>query len=702
MKTLRITFSAIMLGSGLTGIGQLPDFTLVDTGTIYEYGAFQQHLSGIVIDADHDGDMDPIIGNDGAGILPPLMMYKNERNGIYVIRNFLPPTSIGSVQFTSPPGDIDNDGDIDIVGQAKFSTELGAFINDGFGNFTFVEMFNVSNSFNSFYPVLLDFNGDGFLDIIRFDNQIQVVYNDGQGRFLERDTIGHYGIRNTLQHSMSLGDADDDGDMDVYCGHSPDYDKNFFFINTGDSLKQVDEDHITLSDPTTTVCVNWIDYDNDGDMDLYVHNYTEDTINGPLPSLYENLGNLEFTKHTIYKEEYRSVYSNSSNWADLDNDGDLDLFLPLENSPFPWPDRPLSGLLSRHPFNILYLNDGHGNFTEVTDNALTHGICHTAEIYDCDNDGDLDVLTIGNAWASNGRNQLYINEGNSNSSILINCTDKYGCSTPYGTRIYARTAIFGNHVSQTRELTPVDGNLSFGNTRLHFGLGDAETIDSLIIRWPSAHVDTFLNVPANQFYNVFEDSILEIDFRATSYIQYSRDLPDVSFLKPDTSSTIDLNEYFDFVPGDTLPEISGDTLQFEIHHIENDKVVSASLDGHLLTLQPGSDETSSKIYILASAGFTRRLEYLSVSYYDMADGVDLHRAQDIRIYPNPANSWLSVESSIPGRYSVELTGLNGQLLFSAEKEGPSLQIDLSSFQKGVYFVTIRSKDFVTMRKIVKL
>jgi hypothetical protein len=256
-------------------------------------------------------------------------------------------------------------------------------------------------------------------------------------------------------------------------------------------------------------------------------------------------------------------------------------------------------------------------------------------------------------------------------------------------------------VNQTRELTPVDGNLSFGNTRIHFGLGDAETIDSLIIRWPSAHVDTFLNVPANQFYNVFEDSILEIDFRATSYIRYSKELPSLELLKPESSSTIDLREYFELVPGDTLPEFSGDTLQFEIYDVENDTVVSASVDGHLLTLHPASEEGSSKIYIVASAGFTKRLENFSVSYSDHT-GMESPRMQDIRVYPNPASSYIFVETSISDQYSFGITSLNGQLLFSGQVEGTTHQLDLSSFQSGVYFITIRSKDFVITRKIVKL
>lgn len=493
----------------LTAQAQFPTFTPVDTGAIVDLSIEHENLSAHMFDVDNDGDIDPVIGyssGDNNGYPAPLNLYRNEGNGLFIPSVHLPETSNAfPVSFTSPAGDIDNDGDIDVIGQKKFDTRLAVFFNDGHGNFTSDTMFHLSNSNDSFYPVLLDFNKDGFLDILRFDDDIYVVYNNGSGKFRERENIGRYGSDVWFHHSMSLADADNDGDMDAYCGHSFGSGKNFFFINTGDTLEKVGEDHITLSDPTYTVCVNWADYDNDGDMDLYVHNFTDDTIDGPLPSLYENLGNLDFAKHTILDEKYRSVYSNSSNWADLDNDGDLDLFLPVENNPFFLDESPLYGLLPCHPFNILYLNDGNGGFTEVTDNALTQSDCHTAEIFDFDNDGDLDVLTIGNAWANNGHNQLFINEGNSNSSILLNCKDRYGCVTPFGTRIYARTEISGKHVVQTREITPVDGNLSFGNIRMHFGLGDAERVDTLTIHWPSGHVDEHLNLDANEIYWAVEN-----------------------------------------------------------------------------------------------------------------------------------------------------------------------------------------------------
>jgi hypothetical protein len=74
----------------------------------------------------------------------------------------------------------------------------------------------------------------------------------------------------------------------------------------------------------------------------------------------------------------------------------------------------------------------------------------------------------------------------------------------------------------------------------------------------------------------------------------------------------------------------------------------------------------------------------------------------IWIFPNPTNTILTIETGTSNLYNIEINSLNGQLLFNRDTEGPTHQLDLSSFQTGVYFITIRSKDFVTTRKIIKL
>jgi len=73
-----------------------------------------------------------------------------------------------------------------------------------------------------------------------------------------------------------------------------------------------------------------------------------------------------------------------------------------------------------------------------------------------------------------------------------------------------------------------------------------------------------------------------------------------------------------------------------------------------------------------------------------------------KVFPNPVTDLLTIDMKVQGRYLIQFASLNGQLLYSREMEGADHQIDLSSFQKGVYLLIIRSRDIVTIKKIIKL
>jgi hypothetical protein len=76
--------------------------------------------------------------------------------------------------------------------------------------------------------------------------------------------------------------------------------------------------------------------------------------------------------------------------------------------------------------------------------------------------------------------------------------------------------------------------------------------------------------------------------------------------------------------------------------------------------------------------------------------------QDFSIYPNPTGTILTIETGTPDLYCITITSLNGQRIYNVQMDGTALLIDLSSFPKGIYFLTIRAEDFVATRKIVKL
>jgi len=85
-------------------------------------------------------------------------------------------------------------------------------------------------------------------------------------------------------------------------------------------------------------------------------------------------------------------------------------------------------------------------------------------------------------------------------------------------------------------------------------------------------------------------------------------------------------------------------------------------------------------------------------------GVGIGNSRDvgIRIYPNPTNTFLTIETGISGFYNINIKSLNGQIVYSRDVQGTNQIIDLSSFQKGIYFVTVRSRDYVRTGKIIKM
>ncbi len=515
MKKLFHLLSIIILVGVLTipfiGIAQLPDFTKVDTGAITVSPG--GHYSSACFDMDNDGDQDLLINNVGVYIQRYFSIYRNEQNGFFVKLNGF----IGNPNYQNlrSLGDIDNDGDLDLFASWVDAKYLRIYVNDGYGNYQLDTTITLAHK--SLYPSLIDLNNDGFLDMVGINRHGSVSYNDGNGGFMGNTDLGllHEPPDITL-HGMSWGDCDNDGDMDFYGGYSYNgtegghVSKNACFLNNGDgTFTKFDETSVIVDDSTSeNMCVNWVDYDNDGDMDLYVVNFTLDSINGPLSAIYENLGNMQFTKHVFEDEMYRNSFKISSVWGDLDNDADLDLYVSVENNEIPWPVYYNSAT----PYNILFLNDGDGGFTNILDHTLAYEDSHTALMFDHDNDGDLDVLLTRDSWSNDGHTNIFENEGNDNSWIILTCEGTTSNKSAVGTRVYAKSFSNGRHVSQTREITPINGHLSYANFRVHFGLGDATKIDTLIIRWPSGHVDTYMNKAMNKFYRAIENDTLLIDY----------------------------------------------------------------------------------------------------------------------------------------------------------------------------------------------
>ncbi len=106
--------------------------------------------------------------------------------------------------------------------------------------------------------------------------------------------------------------------------------------------------------------------------------------------------------------------------------------------------------------------------------------------------------------------------------------------------------------------------------------------------------------------------------------------------------------------------------------------------------------------IISSYGTVCWRDTFSISVQSTGLVINDNRIPKTTIYPNPTNNQLTIEAEYADHYSIEIISLNGQQILMGEMEGTTNQIDLSSFRKGVYFITIRSKDFVVTEKIIKL
>jgi hypothetical protein len=501
--------------------------------------------------------------------------------------------------------------------------------------------------------------------------------------------------------TVTFGDANNDGNLDLYCGYPWDDYNNFaenrFYLNDGDGNFITEPDtSVIVSNAAMTMAVNWVDYNNDNDMDLYV---LESGIYGdPVDYtgvMYENKGGLLFEKRFIETEPYYNSHKTSSIWGDIDNDGDQDLYISVEKNDW-W------GHVSSLNHNLLFQNNGDGSFIEITGNALVDSSCHSSNLEDFDNDGDLDVLLVGYAFATNGHNYLYENQGNTNSWIELTCEGTISDRSAYGTCINAIATINGERVIQTREITPTTGhNTTYPSSRIHFGLGDAASVDTLLIRWSLGHVDTFVNVQAGQFYRAIEDSILEIELKASNYIRYDPCMKD-TVLNEGENLTFNLSDYYKFVGGDSVPEIEGDTLTFSLVGNSNPEAVHASLVNGVFQLTPGTAYGISTIGILVSSGFIQRMDAIQVEYKSPV-GINDSNNDQLRIYPNPVNAILTIDYTgyLDGEVFTEIVDVSGRVVWSEISDSPITFIDLSLFGKGVYLLKLSANGNCLVQKIIK-
>jgi len=312
----------------------------------------------------------------------------------------------------------------------------------------------------------------------------RLYHNDRNGTFSRTTDLPTVGAG-----SAAWVDYDNDGFPDLFVpalvGGN-----NALYHNNGDGTFTLVTDSPLTSEGGLSHSATWGDYDNDGFPDLFVANGNYD--GGQHRNFfYHNTTNGTFTKITAGPVATGDGDSTSAAWADVDNDGDLDL-LVMNHS-------------GQNEF--FYLNNGDGTFTKITLGNLVNsgGDSNGAVFTDYDRDGFLDLFV---ANYSNQNNWLFRNNGNANGWLAVKCVGTASNRSAIGAKVRAKATIGGKTFWQLREISNGDG---LGNCTLtaHFGLGDATIIETLRIEWPSGIVQELHDVATKQSMSVTEPARLQ-------------------------------------------------------------------------------------------------------------------------------------------------------------------------------------------------
>jgi len=331
----------------------------------------------------------------------------------------------------------------------------------------------------------------------------ELYLHQEDGSFLQSGAAaGLHVPHGTKAYGMAVADPDKDGDLDIYmstCQGGGNIRNNFFenrFIPDGQIFFEDKADTNGTQYLDNTYHAEFVDFDNDGWLDLFVigadqrgskifrnntdGSYTDmDSILGR-PLISNTGGDL-----------------NGGKALDYDNDGDLDLFfhdhLRATTS---------GGTTASNVARLLYRNDGDWNFVDVTaDEGLleVNRGSYDSSFADLDLDGDLDLVATTD---SGTRERVYLSNAseNGNGSLLVHLRAPGTMNTRAIGAFVEVTLNAGTaqQVTLRRECNTNAGTFNQSDVPIHFGLGSATAVDSLRVSWPDGTTTVDTDVSAGQ------------------------------------------------------------------------------------------------------------------------------------------------------------------------------------------------------------
>ncbi len=491
LRTLLLTLFAVVVPGLAPSATLAQTFTPVTDGPVVTDGRGSRSVNWI--DINNDGWIDLFVTNGKSGG-ENNMLYINQGDGSFTQVDTGAIVTDGSSSDGASFGDWNNDGYPDAAVVNWYNQFNFLYTADGDG--AWVSDAGLAPGIDQGYSEACswaDYDNDGHLDLFvansAGDLRNYLYHNNGDGTF-DRVLTGPIATDAAPSRLGAWGDYDNDGDLDLYVANESNTNNNLYENLGGGLFNKITTGEI-VTDGSWSWGASWGDYDNDGYLDLFVSN------NSSHPNrLYHNNGNGTFTR--IISGDLVTIpnYSAGSAWADVDNDGDLDLYVA----------NGYSRTSSVKRANELYLNDGTGTFTRDSLNAAVadSGWSYGCAFADYDNDGDQDLMVA--RWQfETENNTLYRNDdAGGNNWVILRCIGTVSNNSAIGARVTVVATINGAPVRQTREISSTTGYCGQGSLDAAFGLGDATMIDSVIIRWPSGLQTVVESVAPNQLWTSVE------------------------------------------------------------------------------------------------------------------------------------------------------------------------------------------------------
>lgn len=482
MKNLYLSLIALI---GISATASAQSFTNASASLPSTY-----HSGNVVgvTDMDNDGFDDIII-----------MDASNHLHIVYQTPNGLEEYDYGvlsgSDQWGMTVGDMDNDGHNDVISGGAYDgvhyvriTAPGVFTEETLPN---GDIFMQANN-------CADIDNDGFLDFFAChdDGPSHIWRNNGSGALQYNTSM--FDVTNYLHpnypntdHSGNYGtvwsDFDDDGDLDMYLAKCRQFINdpqdprriNQLWVNDGNGnfTEQADARGLVFYEQSWTA--DMADYNNDGKFDCLVTNHSTNLM------LLENDGNGYFDDVTASVGLVQNAFFLQAKMADFDNDGFVDLIYGGGTNKF-------------------FHNNGDGTFSEMTGLFPSGDTMHSFGIGDLNHDGSLDVYaTYGNGYVEpdfNNADILWMNNGNNNNWVVFDLEGIQSNKNAVG----AKVKIYGDWGVQVREVRAGESYGIVTAFGCHFGLGASDVIDQVVIEWPSGIETVLENVESNQYYSILE------------------------------------------------------------------------------------------------------------------------------------------------------------------------------------------------------